>query len=248
MGGLVCSTCNPPRTDADCVLRLVISGGMWDDAENPFDFQGGGLSESRVEEEGHGPRAATSPTPKNADIKSATNFDEATTSELATPRDESANKPTSRRVGEPLLDLEFDFYFNLPTSSDGRWLGPEVISSRLIGEESKKESKRTGLLDLSVQKSGFVDGSHPPRNRSLVDQDKTQFAVGQVVRLLRRLDTFRGIVHPRGGYLISSSGRDSEGCPLVALSLGGVVVVSGLVPDAETIQPEEAVSIDDLIG
>ncbi len=246
MGGLVCSACNPPRTDADCVQRLVIRGGVWDDAENPFDFQ----------QEPDGPAAATTTPPQNTNAtaaqQSATNFDEATTSELL-PRN-------SRKVGEPLLDLEIDFFMAWPDVGM-----PEVVNRREIGREpaAKGSKTETGLPELSVQKSGFVGGFvrrgegfnlsvDPPHNNAPL---KTQFAVGLVVRLLRRLETFRGIVHPRGGYLVSSSGKDFWGCPLVALSLGGAVVVSGLVADAETIAVEtaagkvgEEISVDDLIG
>ena len=257
MGGLVCSACNPPRTDADCVLRLVISGGMWDDADNPFDFQGGESGESRFEEEGHGPRAATPPAPKNTNAmaaqKSATNFDETTTSELATPRD-SAEQRTSRRVGEPLLELEIDFFMAWPDVGM-----PEVVNASEIGREpadkERQREERAGLLESSALGRGFVGGtvrrgegfglsSDPLRNPTI----NTQFAVGQVVRLLRRLETFREALQPRGGYVVSSVGKDFEGCPLLALSLGGMVVVSGLVPDSATIGIDEVVSIDELIG
>lgn len=248
MGGLVCSACHPPRTDADCVLRLVIRGGLWDDADNPFDNFAG-------QEEAADRPAATATTTKNTGLNPVTNFDEATTSELATPREGSANKPTSRRVGEPLLDLELDFYFNLPSACDGSWLGPEVISARMIGEESQTERKRTGLLESSALDCGFVggfvrrgQGVGPWSQPAATSTINTQFAVGQVVRLMRRLETFRGFLQPGGGYRISSIGKDCVGCPLVALSLGGAVVVSGLVPDAETIAVDEVISIDDLIG
>ncbi len=226
--------------------RLVIRGGVWDDADNPFDFQ----------QEPDDPTATTATPPQNTNAtaaqQSATNFDETTTSELL-PRN-------SRKVGEPLLDLEIDFFMAWPDVGM-----PEVVNRREIGRTpaDKVSKTETGLLELSVQKSGFVGGyvrrgessglcsgsSH--NNAQATSPKKTQFTVGLVVRLLRRLETFRGIVHPRNGYLVSSSGKDFWGCPLVALSLGGAVVVSGLVADAETIAVETAageVLIDDLIG
>lgn len=242
MGGLVCSACHPPRTDADCVLRLVICGGLWDDADNPFDFQGSEPVETVARSGTTAPRTGNGPT---------TNIDEATTSELVTPREGSANKPTSRRVGEPLLDLELDFYFGLPTGDM-----PQVISARMIGEESQSERKRAGLPESSALECGFVGGTvrrgkgvGPGVSPLQMPTINTQFAVGQVVRLLRRLETFRGFLQPRGGFVINSIGKDFEGWPLVALSLNGDVVVSGLVPDEQTIRLDvDPVSIDELIG
>lgn len=248
MGGLVCSACHPPRTDADCVQKLVICGGMWDDADNPFDFQGGEPGEFGHRQEARGQRAATSPAPQNPNAtaaqQSATNIDEATTSEpLTTPRN-------SRRVGEPLLDLELDFYFGLPTGDL-----PQVVSARMIGEVSQTERKRTGLLESRALDRGFVggtvrrgEGAGPGVSPPQVPTVKPQFAVGQVVRLLRRLSTFRGVVSAGDGYVVSSAGVDSHGETVVALSRGGVVLVSGLVSDPETLAACEQIPIDDLLG
>lgn len=244
MGGLVCSACHPLRTEADCVLRLVICGGMWDDADNPFDFQGSEIDEAAKTVARSGttaPRTGSGPT---------TNIDETTTSELATPR-EAGN---SRRVGEPLLELEINFFMSLPV--DGM---PLVVKSSEIGREPaerKTERERAGLLESGALDRGFVGGFvrrgqsvGPGCQLAAMPTINTQFAVGQVVRLLRRLETFRGFLQPQGGFVINSIGKDFEGWPLVALSLGGDVVVSGLVPDEQIIRLDgDPVSVDELIG
>lgn len=246
MGGLVCSACNPPRTDADCVLRLVICGGLWDDADNPFDGSTSGQpNESPGREEAADRPAATETPPKNGETK----FDGTTISELAAPL---PSQRMSRRAGEPLLDLELDFFFNLPT---GGW--PEVVTAEDYEKISKKEDEETGPLELGVQKSGYVGGFvrrgegiglsvDPPHNN---ERAKTQFAVGQVVRLLRRLETFRGAMRPGDGYVVSSIGVDSHGETVLSISRDGSVWVSGLVPDSATIATVGGpVSVGDLIG
>ena len=49
MGGIVCEACSPPAMGPDgkviageIQIRLVTSGGVWDDAENPFDCSDAG--------------------------------------------------------------------------------------------------------------------------------------------------------------------------------------------------------------
>jgi hypothetical protein len=156
------------------------------------------------------------------------------------------------------LELELDFYFNLPTNSIGKWLGPEVIPSRMIESVGKTGSKeevgKTVPLELEVQKGetqGFV---HPgtvtdvSRNNEPAAIAASRFYVGQVVRLLRRLETFRGVVIAGDGYVVSSAGLDVHGVTVVALSRGGAVLVSGLVPDSATLAACGEISVDDLIG
>jgi len=36
-GGVCCRTCQPPRSDSDVLASLVLVGGTWDDADDPFD-------------------------------------------------------------------------------------------------------------------------------------------------------------------------------------------------------------------
>lgn len=244
MGGLVCSECHPPRTDADCVVRLVIRGGLWDDADNPFDFQGGEIGEIGRAAKTVARSGTAAP---NSGSVPNTNIDEATTSDLATTRDRK-DQPTSRRVGEPLLDLELDFFLNWDASY------PELISAREIGrspadresqKESQSERERSGLLESGALGSGSGFRAVPLQEPTI----STQFAVGQVVRLLRRLETFRGFIGPCGGLVISSVGKDSTGWPLVALSRDGEVVVSGLVLDVKTVGPVlDLISADELLA
>ena len=253
MGGIVCYICSPPRDEQDVRGELTVECGVWIDPENRFETwrntRSGGIPAAGPTAPATAPAARPSnDTPGNSLIWDY--YSRGPRGEWSEFEIELAASDEIWQSQDELIVLKYSS--KKANQQSLEWLGPNTATSKLEGQDEKKKAKNEDQNEKGEEQSSRGEiacrgalqdrieavapsaqsrrsGCEGEASQDSGEVDLQGMQIGEVVKVTRRVETFRGPLRVLSEYRLVSAWRDHFGRQFVNLAdAKGELVVSGL--------------------